>query len=167
MEKSKSNRALNTSGESLYEDAVSQTINNVTNVFTNSILMHSSNFNISKLNSFAFVSFLQKPQLSQQSDATFVTTADDAEIETLSPRGTYVIPKNASTSKTPNATFNVEYQANSTKRVVNDQTVVLKPKPMQKTKDSGASIMTEDDSDSDAGSRNTTKSKKDPKELFK
>lgn len=140
----------------------------MTNVFIHSIMMPFSNFNIWKLNSFAFVSILQKAAvLSQQSDATFVTTADDAEIGTLSPRGTYVIPKNASTSKSSNATFDVDNQANSTKRVINDQTVVVKPKPMQKAKESAASIMTEDDSDSDTGRRNTTKSKKNPKELFK
>lgn len=118
-----------------------------------------------------FCLYLQKPQLSQQSDATFVTTADDTEMETLSPRGTYIIPKKVLTSEPTNATFNVENQANDTKRVINDQTVVLKPKPkpVQKSKDSGGSIMTEDDSDSDTGTRkrNTTKFKKDPKELFK
>lgn len=32
MENPKANRALNTSGDSLYEDAVSQSINNMTNV---------------------------------------------------------------------------------------------------------------------------------------
>lgn len=115
--------------------------------------------------------FVQKPQLSQQSDATFVTTADDTDMDTLSPRGTYVIPKNVPHSEPSNATFNVDNQANSTNRAVIDQTVVLKskPKPMQKTKESGGSIMTEDDSDSDNGTRktNSTKSKKDPKELFK
>lgn len=90
-------------------------------------------------------------------------------METLSPRGTYVIPKNGVTSEPSNATFNVDNQANNTKRVINDQTVVLKPKPVQKPKDSGGSIMTEDDSDSDSGIRkpHSTKSKKDPKELFK
>lgn len=136
MEKTKSNRALNTSNESLYEDAVSQSI---------------------------------KPQLSQQSDATFVTTADDVEMETLSPRGTYIIPKNVVASEPSNATFNVENQANSAKRTINNQTVVLKPKPDAKSKESGGSIMTEDDSDSDTGIRkpNAMKSKKDPKELFK
>lgn len=115
--------------------------------------------------------YLQKPQLSQQSDATFVTTADDTEIETLSPRGTYIIPKNnVNTGEPSDATFNVENQTNKTKRVINDQTVVLlKAKPVNKSKASGGSIMTEDDSDSDTSIRkpNSSKSKKDPKELFK
>lgn len=113
--------------------------------------------------------FSLKPQLSQQCDATFVTTADDTEMETLSPRGTYTIPKNGAATKPSNATFHVENQANSTKRVIHDQTVVLKPKLGQSSKDSGASIMTEDDSDSDTGHRNAnlTKSKKVPNELFK
>lgn len=137
VEKTVANRALNTSGESLYEDAVSQSI---------------------------------KPQSSQQSnDATFVTTADDVEMETLSPRNTYIIPKNVVTSEPSNTTFNVENQTNSAKRMINDQTVLLKPNPDTKSKISGASIMTEDDSDSDTGIRKPTalKSKKHPKELFK
>lgn len=71
------------------------------------------------------------------------------------------------TSEPSNATFNVANQ--TTKRAINDQTVVLKPKPVHKSKDSGGSIMTEDDSDSDTGARkpNNMKLKKDPKELFK
>lgn len=88
-------------------------------------------------------------------------------METLSPRGTYIIPKNTVTSEPSNITFNVENQTNSAKRTFNDQTVVLKPKAV--TKNSVGSIMTEDDSDSDTDIRkpNAPKSKKDPKELFK
>lgn len=101
--------------------------------------------------------------MSQQSDATFVTTADDEEKEQLSPRGTYVIPKGAS-ADAPNETFNVD-----PKRAINDQTVVMTSKTATGAKVSGSSIMTEDDSDSDTGARkyNGLKSKKNPKELFK
>lgn len=98
-----------------------------------------------------------------------MTTADDKETDTLSPRSTYVISKYAITSEPSNATFNIEKQPSNAKRTFNDQTGVLKPKPVNKTKMSGGSIMTEDDSDSDTSIRkpNTMKTKKGPKELFK
>lgn len=112
----------------------------------------------------------QKQQLSQQCDATFVTTVDETETEKeqLSPRGTYIIPKNTVATDDTNATFNVE-QTGKTDRAINDQTVVVSKKTITKSKVSGNSIMTEDDSDSDSGIRkyNGAKSKKDPKELFK
>lgn len=99
--------------------------------------------------------------MSQQCDATFVTTADETEKETLSPRGTYIIPKGANG---PNATFNVDQATAKSKLAFNDQTVVVS----SKAKVSGSSIMTEDDSDTETAVRKFgPKSKKDPKELFK
>lgn len=111
------------------------------------------------------LSFVQKLPLSQQCDATFITTTDEKEKETLSPRGTYVIPKGG------NATFNVEQTTAGSNRGINDQTVVVSKKTAAGSKVSGSSIMTEDDSDSDCGARkrapSALKNKKDPKELFK
>ncbi|XP_055313027.1 inner centromere protein-like [Sitodiplosis mosellana] len=137
-EKSKTNRPLNTSGESLYEDAMSQPLVNTAN----------------------------KPQC----DATFVTTVDETEKEQLSPRGTYIIPKGGDGIDGPNATFNVEQTAKATaNRAINDQTVVVGgTKGAAGSKVSASSIMTEDDSDSDTGTRkyNGLKTKKNPKELF-
>lgn len=110
----------------------------------------------------------QKQQSSQQCDATFVTTVDETEKDQLSPRGTYIIPKNAAAVEASNTTFNVEQNGKSS-RAINEKTVVLGKKTTAKSKVSGSSIMTEDDSDSDTGIRkyNGIKSKKDPKELFK
>lgn len=108
--------------------------------------------------------FIQKPQC----DATFVTTMGETENEQLSPRGTYIIPRNADGIDGPNATFNVEPTAKSN-RPINNQTVVVSAKTATSAKVSGSSIMTEDDSDSDTGTRkyNGLKAKKDPKELLK
>lgn len=112
--------------------------------------------------------YFKKQQPSQQCDATFVTTVDETEKGQLSPRGTYIIPKSAAAVEASNATFNVEQNGKSI-RTINDQTVVVSKKTTAKSKFSGNSIMTEDDSDSDTGIRkyNGAKSKKDPKELFK
>lgn len=87
----------------------------------------------------------------------------------MSPRPTYVISKNVAAADPSNATFEVEQESGSSNREINNQTVVVKSKPTAKSKISAASIMTEDDSDSDTGIRkyNKLKSKKDPKELFK
>lgn len=108
---------------------------------------------------------MQKEVLSQQSDATFVTTVDETDKDQLSPRGTYIIPKGAAAV---DSTFNVEQSAGKSKQI-NNETVVVSSKTA--TKVSGSSLMTEDDSDSDSGVRKHTrpgpKSKKDPKELFK
>lgn len=73
------------------------------------------------------------------------------------------------TGEPSDATFDVGGQSSGTKRTINNQTVVLKAKPVNQSKASGGSIMTEDDSDSDSGIRkpSSMKSKKDPKELFK
>lgn len=104
--------------------------------------------------------------LSQQCDAIFVTTTDETDKEQLSPRGTYIIPKGASVTDDPNATFNDD-QPTSKSKVVNDQTVVVSARGATE-KVSGSSIMTEDDSDSETLARkNGLKSKEDLKELFK
>ncbi|XP_031640521.1 inner centromere protein-like [Contarinia nasturtii] len=124
-DKSKANRVLNTSGESLYEDAMSQPTTNTTTA----------------------------QPLSQQCDATFVTTVDDTEKEQLSPRGTYIIPKGTGDTNGPNGTFNVEQTATTSNRVVNNQTIVVGSKATTGAKVSGSSLMTEDDSDSDSGVR--------------
>lgn len=96
--------------------------------------------------------------MSEQNDATFISTVAENEKEQLSPRGTYVIPKG---SDVPNETFNVD-----PKQPTNYKTVTMTYKGGVSAKVSGSSIMTEDDSDSDNGARKN-KSKKDPKELFK
>lgn len=127
---------------------------------------------------------------SQQSDATFVSTTGELENNPLSPRATYVIPKNAQSaeaSDNPNATFQV---SNGTVKaqLTNDQTIVMATKSnvgaVRKKRLSAASIMTEDDSDSshssvDEPSNNaermaptsmktaTGTTKKNTKELFK
>lgn len=107
-----------------------------------------------------YLEFSQKLPLSQQTGTTFTTTVDETEKETLSPRGTYIIPKNgaaAAAADGANTTFNV------------NPTAVPNSKAAAISKTSASSIMTEDDSDSDCGARKHrgTKSKKDPKELFK
>lgn len=122
---------------------------------------------------------------SQQSDATFVSTTEESQ--PLSPRATYVIPKNAQSAQAhgdPNATFQVSDGA-AKALPVNDQTMVVTTKSnggaIRKKKLSAASIMTEDDSDSNddvplgsigrtaAASSKTASAanKKNPKELFK
>lgn len=113
---------------------------------------------------------MQKEPQQSQNDATFVTTTDETQKD-LSPRNTYVITKGANVGDGPNSTFNVNLPNGNTKRAINDQTVLISSKTAKNSKLSGGSIMTEDDSDSDAGTRKYThqslKSKKDPKELFK
>lgn len=105
--------------------------------------------------------------MSQQNDATFVTTVDETEKEALSPRGTYIIPKGASVTDGANATFNVDAPVSKSKVAINDQTVVVSAKAVT-AKTSASSIMTEDDSDTETTARKYgPKSKKDPKELFK
>lgn len=127
---------------------------------------------------------------SQQSDATFISTTGEMECNALSPRATYVIPKNAQSAEAscnPNATFQV---SNETVKALltNDQTIVMATKSnvgaVRKNRLSAASIMTEDDSDSshssvdepsnDAGRMVPTSmktaagaTKKNTKELFK
>lgn len=122
---------------------------------------------------------------SQSSDATFVSTSEEPESRPLSPRATYVIPKNAKAAETnPNATFQVNDEAAKV-QPINDQTVDIPTKSnggaIRKKKLSAASIMTEDDSDSggstvdvpynNAGRTAATStkiaSKKNTKELFK
>lgn len=91
------------------------------------------------------------------------------EKEQLSPRGTYIIPKGADGIDGQNATFDVEQTAATTSTApINNQTVVVATKTGAR-KASGSSIMTEDDSDSETGTRkhNGLRAKKDPKELFK
>lgn len=91
--------------------------------------------------------------LSQQNDATFVTTADETENEQLSPRGTYIIPKGAGNTDGPNSTFSVEQTATSSNAAINNKTVAIGSKMAMGSKVSGSSIMTEDDSDSDSAIR--------------
>lgn len=125
---------------------------------------------------------------SQQSDATFVSTTEESQ--PLSPRATYVIPKNALSAQArvdPNATFQVSDEA-AKMQPINDQTIVVTTKSnggaIRKKKMSAASIMTEDDSDSSHSNEDVPLSsiarmaiassktasaanKKNPKELFK
>lgn len=94
---------------------------------------------------------------SQQSDATFVTTADVSGNAPLSPRGTYVIPDQK--SNVPNETFDIakaSKPSKSTKSATN------------KTKAQANDIMTDDESDSESLYQKKLKNQqKNTKELFK
>lgn len=127
--------------------------------------------------------------LSQQSDATFVSSTDQSENDQLEPRATYVVPISNCTvtsatiaravvspihDNASNATFFVDGAITAPCEPAKDQTVVI----AVNRKGSATSIMTEDDSDSSSASpvRNYIKAaeqilnggtKKNPKELFK
>lgn len=119
---------------------------------------------------------------SQQSDATFVSAANETQVRPLSPRATYVIPKNAIANEA-NATFQVSGDNATNVPSINDQTMVVAKKAnggaIRKKRLSAASIMTEDDSDSEddvplskcvrpvATKAALVPPKKNPKELFK
>lgn len=159
----KPSRAMNVSGESLYEDAVSdQPPKNVFN---------------------AYVSLLKIPS-SQASDATFVTTTDENESEQqrgMSPRGTYVIPKeNGATDAVDdgNTTFDIVPSTSATKQTIKDKKLVTASKSKGgKDKISAvSSIMTDDDSDTDTNKKGaeripinvgSTNKKGQQNELFK
>lgn len=106
--------------------------------------------------------------LSQQSDATFVTVNDE-QAEALSPRGTYVIPKNTASNGADSEWIS---NAGSTAQIntINNETVVVavESKGANKSKKPN-SLMTEEESDTDSEStvRKQSKLKKNPKELFK
>lgn len=145
-------RTVNTTGESLYEDAVQELPNRVAPK--------------------------KDPELpaSQQSDATFVSSTDQSANEPLEPRGTYVVPTAtiSAASADTNETFCVENGSTSAPSSASDQTVFVATAKRQ----SATSIMTEDDSDSSTNSPGTYYKKtaqkivsgtlrKTPQEIFK
>lgn len=108
-------------------------------------------------------------KLSQQSDATFVTT-DENDGAPLSPRGTYIIPKNVQETAS-NETFDVT-KANSSKAAVtatSAETTISSKGRVIKKKASASSLMTDDDSGSESNYQSKTKGnqKKNGNELFK
>lgn len=144
---------LNTTGESLYEDAVSE-----------------------QPKKLAPQKVPAEAPLSQQSDATFVSSTDQSATEQLEPRATYVVPKTTETisaavvATDSDATFSVD---GATSVSTENKTVVI----ATNRKGSATSIMTEDDSDSSASPVTNYKraaekimnggTKKNPNELFK
>lgn len=106
------------------------------------------NFNISQI------------KASQQSDATFVTTADVSGNAPLSPRGTYVIPDQQ--FNVPNETFNVAKTSKALKPLTLSKSAANKTKPQSND------IMTDDESDSESFYQKKLKNQqKNTKELFK
>lgn len=105
---------------------------------------------------------------SQQSDATFVTVNDE-QAEPLSPRGTYVIPKDNATNVVDTA-WMPNAESTAPINTINNQTIVVaaESKGANKSKKPN-SLMTEEESDTDSESnaRKQIKSKKNTKELFK
>lgn len=130
--KGKLTRAINTTAESLYEDAVSEPTKNQCEDAVDNV----------------------KISASQQCDATFVTTTDE-QAEQLSPRGTYIIPATAAATVT-DATFMMPQEVNNRTVVVEATT-----KPAKQVKVAQSSLLTDDESDAESTSSSQNTKKKE------
>lgn len=96
---------------------------------------------------------------SQQSDATFVTTADVSESAPLSPRGAHVIPDQQ---------FNMLNETFDVTKASKPSTSSKSEKTKTKSQPQANDIMTDDESDSESLYQKKLKSQqKNTKELFK